>query len=415
MGSVPLAGLSLDRAAIARAPGRSLTFDASAAQFLLEGVTKSDNVAEAVVLATCERIEIYIVALRFHGAMADVRDALARVLQIDVAELGACLVDRHDDGVVNHLFRVAAGLDSAVIGETEVLGQIARAWDAARKEGAARSTLNALFRAAIVAGKRARSETHIADGVRTIGSATAHLVERHTDELASKSVVVVGTGEAARSAAFALNRLAPAKLSIVSRSAERAEALAAELDATPLVVSDLPVAIGGADVVVTATSAGKPVVTSEMIGNRPMVVVDLGEPPDVDRAVDGLPLVTLEGLDAVRHVMDESHSRRSEDVGAVEAIVENEVARFLTDQRERSMDPLIVDLRDSAERQRAAELNRFSARLATLDEDQRKAVEELTAALTAKFVHAPTVNLKSAAGTTDGERLAEAARRMFGV
>lgn len=411
---MPLAALTFHRSSVSD-PHRPLAPGPGASGLLLEQVAKSQHVSEAVVLATCERAEIYMVVERFHGAIADARDALARVMGMSPAEIGPYLVDRHDEGVVRHLVSVAAGLDSAVVGESEILGQVARAWELARSEGTARSTLNDLFRHAVVAGKRARSETHIAEGIRTIGSAAVGLVA-HVD-LRESTVVVVGTGDAATSVAHAMSRAGVRDMKIVGRSLERAETLAARVDATAVSVDSMADELRVADVVVSATSAAGAVVDASMFvsGSGPKVVVDLGEPADVDVAVDSLDGVRVLRLDAVREVMQDSRDKRLVDTGAVQQIVEEECDRYVRNVRERGAGPLVVDLRARVELQRKNELERFASRLASLDDEQRRVVEELTGALAAKFVHLPTVNLKALAGSPEGDRLIESARKLFDV
>src|SRR6478609_1487701 len=205
------------------------------------GLTSRQNIREAVVLTTCNRTEVYAVAEKFHGAYADIRDFFSELSGLAADELHAHLYSQHDHGAISHLFEVAAGLDSAVIGESEILGQVRNAWDVARVEGGAKATLNLLFRTAIEVGKRVRTETNIGRGTASVSHAAVEMATELLGSLAGKRVLVVGAGAT--------------DISVTNRTVERAEQLAERVDGHVVPFGKLPTAISQADVLLTCTGA----------------------------------------------------------------------------------------------------------------------------------------------------------------
>jgi glutamyl-tRNA reductase len=386
-------------------------------------LTQRDNIREAVALSTCNRTEVYVVAELFHGAYGDVRDFFCELGELSVDELTPHLYSQHDSAAVAHLFEVAAGLDSAVLGESEILGQVRSAWAVAQQEGAARSTLNLLFRLALETGKRARTETAIGRGTASVSHAAVEMLSDVVGALAGRRVLVVGAGSMGEGVAVALHRAGGTDIVVANRSPERGEALARRVGGTAVGFDRLVDAVRSADVVVTGTGAGESVLTEELIsdarrgrgGEHPLLVVDIAVPRDVDPSVADMAGVTVLDLDDLRDWADRGLAHRAAEADRVRSIVAEEVDNFALDSKARQAAPLIASMRDAAERIRASELDRFGSRLGDLDGAESEAVAALTRSIIAKLLHEPSVRLRSQAGTPQGERNAAAVRDLFDI
>jgi len=379
-----------------------------------------DFVSEAVILSTCHRVEIYAVAERFHGGVQDIRHFLSELAFVPPEDFTDDLYTYYDDAAAAHLFVVAAGLDSVVLGESQILGQVRDAWERARAEGAAGSRLSALFRHALEVGKRARTESAIARGVTSMSQAAVAMATERLGSLAGKRIVVVGAGEMSEGMADAVEPAATADVVVANRTRERAEALARRVGGRAVTLDRLPDALLQADVLLTSTGSPTVVVDEADLthvvgarGGRPLLIVDLGMPRDVDPAVGRLPGVTLLDLADLRTFVDAGIDERRNEVVRVRGIVADEVARFVAQSAARTVAPTVTALRQQAEDVRTAELDRYRSRLEGLDDRQRQAVDALTRSLLAKVLHEPTVRLKEAAGSAQGQRLADALRELF--
>ena len=417
---------------------------------LLHALDAESDVSEAVMLSTCNRTEVYVVAERFHAAFGQVRDFFSDLTFLPPESFAESLYVHHDDHAVRHLFEVSAGLDSAVPGEHEVLGQVRTAWEVARAEGTARRGLNLVFRHALEVGKRARSETRIAHHVTSVSQAAVILAGEHfaaddaidaTDTearcagsraasgLAGRSALVVGAGSMARGMAGFLGDAGVERLVIANRTTQRALDLAESISAEPSAMATPQVRgvgldaladeLADVDVLLTATNATVPVVLTEQVRRavegreRPLLLVDIGVPRDIEPAVGQLDGVELLDMDAVAARTEENLAARRAEAEAVVRIVDAELDRFASTVSAREMAPVITALRTRAEALRTAELDRFAGRLAQLEPAEREAVEALTRGIVAKLVHDPTVALKDAAGTGRGDRLAGSLRDLF--
>ena len=381
-----------------------------------------DFVSEAVVLSTCHRVEVYAVAERFHGAMADVRHFLSELSFVPPEDFADHLYVHYDDAAATHLFAVAAGLDSVVLGETQILGQVRNAWERAREEGAAGGRLSQLFRQALEVGKRARSETSIARGITSLSQAAVALASERLETLADRNVVVLGAGEMG---AGLVDEVAEAdvpgsRVTVANRTWARAEQLAERAGGRAVGLDRLPAALADADLLLTSTGSTRVVLTGadleRALANRPrrpLLIVDLGMPRDVDPAVAELPGVTLLGLSDVEGFVSARLDERRKEVVPVKAIVGDEVARWVDATTARQATPTVAALHQRAEEIRAAELARYRNRLAGLEPRERDAVEALTRSLLGKLLHDPTVRLKDNAGSAKGERLAGALTELF--
>jgi glutamyl-tRNA reductase len=379
-----------------------------------------ENVSEAVILSTCMRTEIYLVAERFHPAMAEVREFLARLGFTAPEDFVDHLYSFYEDSAVRHLFRVASGLDSAVLGESEILGQVRDAWDRARSEGAAGSVLGGLFRHAVEVGKRARSETGIGRGTTSVSSAAVAMAEARLGTLAGKRLLVLGAGDMGEGMAVALASKGVGSVLVANRTWDRAVALAARVGGEAVKLGGLAAALSDVDVLLTSTGAASVLLDAGELApvmaarpERPLLIVDVAVPRDVDPSVAGLDGVTLLDMDDLRVFAEQGLEGRRREIARVEEIIDAEGERFAATATARELAPLIVALRERADLLRAAELERFRGKLGGLDERQQEAIDALTRGIIQKLLHEPTVQLKEAAGSAKGDRLAEALRALF--
>jgi glutamyl-tRNA reductase len=384
----------------------------------VEGLVRLDNVREVVVLSTCNRTEIYAVAEKFHGAYGDIRDFLCDLGAISPDELHPHLYSQHDEAAVSHLFEVAAGLDSAVIGESEILGQLRQAWQVAQREGGSRTTLNLLFRHAVGVGKRARTETGIARGTASVSHAAVEMAVEHHGSMADRRVALVGAGSMGEGIAVALHGAGVNDVMVVNRSPERGSALADRINGRAIGMDRLSEALESADVVLTSTGAGEPIITTDIASgldrqDRPLLFVDIAVPRDVDPAVADLPGMKVLDLEDLIAWTDRGRAERFAEVDRVAAIVSEEVERFGLEAAALQAAPLVSSLRERAELLRAAELARHTKRLDQLDESQREIIDAITRGVVAKLLHEPSVRLRTQAGTPQGERNAAAVADLF--
>ena len=393
----------------------------------LHALLATEHVSEAVVLSTCNRTEVYAVAEKFHGGYADVRGVLAELAFLDPEDFADHLYVHHDSAAVAHLFDVVSGLDSAVLGEHEIQGQVRDAWDVARSEGAASTTLNLLFRHAIEAGKRVRTETGIGQGTASVSYAAVQLAEEHLQVaigsgLAGRRAIVLGAGEMGSSMAASLRDAGVAELVIANRTHEKALALAADVGGRAIRFADLTAELVDADVLLTSTGAATVLLTEDEVAGvvtkragRHLVLVDIAVPRDIDPLVAGLDGVTVLDMDAIGAHAARGLAERRREIAAAREVLDEELDRFAAATSAREIAPVIVALRESAEALRLAELERARRSLASLDDDQRAAVDALTQGLVSKLLHQPTTALRDAAGSAKGDRLVQALRDLFGI
>jgi glutamyl-tRNA reductase len=396
------------------------TVGADALPKALADVCSRPNVSEAVLLSTCNRTEVYAVVERFHGAYQDIRDFLCELGGVAPEDLGDHLSSHFDDAAVLHLFEVVSGLDSAVLGETEILGQVRDAWQRAREEGAARSGLNLLFRHALEVGKRVRTETAISRSTASVSHAAVAMATERLGSLEGRCVLVVGAGEMGEGMAVALREGGVGEVLVANRTRSRGEEVAERVGGTALDFGDVGEALVQADVLLTSTGSGGVLFERDAIAavmerrpGRPLLVVDIAVPRDVDSGVGTLPGVDLLDLDDLRAFAERGLAERRAEAAAARAIAAEEAERYAALALARQAAPLVRRLHERAEAVRQAELERYRARLADLDERQRAAVEAVTKGLVAKLLHEPSVRLKEAAGSARGERYAEVVRELF--
>ena len=379
------------------------------------------QVSEMVILSTCNRTEIYA-ASSTEDLFAVLEDFLSETKNLPPETLRGHLYRYRDEEAVAHLFRVAAGLDSLVLGEPQILGQVTRAWELARSQGTVRVVLGRLFQAAIHAGKRARTETAISHNPASVASMAVHLAAQKVPDLAAARVLVLGAGEMAEQAVEALRKRGVSHLRVMTRTLSRAQALAQRGAAEATTFEHLLDGLTWADIVLTSTGAPHTLVHRRQVAailpareGRPLVLLDIALPRDVDPDVGALPGVALYDLDALQHHLEDALSARRAAIPQVEAILEEEHAAFMAYLRTLDVAPIIRALREQAEAIRQAELERTLRKMPHLSEADRARLDALTKALTKKLLHAPTVALKEAALGPRAAETAAVARRLFGL
>ena len=387
----------------------------------LRVLSNHSDIREVVVLSTCNRTEVYAVAERFHAAHTDILEFLCETSGLSADEITPHLYSQFDDDAVVHLFEVAAGIDSAVLGETEIVGQVRDAWDFAMKQGTSRSTLNLLFRYALESGKRARTETGISRSTASVAHAAVEMAEEILGTLSGKRVLVVGAGEMGEGVAGALSRAGTESITVLNRTVSRAEALAEKIGARVSEFESLETELFTADVVLACTGAGGVIIDHELMArvrngvSTPLLVVDIALPRDVAASVAELPGITLRDLGHLSDWAQRGIDKRASEVGQVREIIGEEVKRFLLDQTQRQAAPLVAQLREVVESIRTAEMDRFESALSAMTPEQRELVESISHGIINKMLHAPSVRLREAAGTPQGERLSAAVRDLFSL
>jgi glutamyl-tRNA reductase len=388
----------------------------------LTGLGDLEHVHEAVVVSTCNRVEVYTAISRFHGAAGDVRRFLADFSGLAMGEFAGHLYDYYEERAVQHLFAVAAGIDSMVVGEAQILGQVREAFSAAQAERTVGPVLSALFARAIKVGRRARRETGIGAGLASTVTVGLRVADARLGGLAGRRALLVGAGGVARLAGRALRQAGAGELVVANRTAATGAALARELGGRAVPLDRVAEELASADLVVAATAGTTPTVPADSVaaalarrdGDGPLVVLDLGVPRDVEPEVRGLPGVVLADLDALRAVLETEEGPRRE-VERVRALIAQETATYLGGQREARLAPTIRALRARAEQVRQQELARAATRLAGLDERQRAAVEAVTRGLVNKLLHDPMVRGKALAARPDGDLYVAALRELYGL
>ena len=398
----------LDRVALTEASARDL----------LEAAVASDHVAEAMVLSTCNRVEIYADVDRFHGAVEDVSAALGKVSGVTVGDLIGHLYVHYDERAIHHLFSVAAGLDSMIVGEQQILGQVRASVREAQDVGAAGKFLNDLGQTALRVAKRVHTETSIDRHGASVVSVALDRARELLGGLAGREVAVVGAGAMGVLSVNYLAAVEPAGLTVLNRTRANAERLVAGLSTdVPARVCDfdsISEVLDTADLVVTCTGATGVVITpAEFAGvdrrTRPLVLVDLAMPHDVDPTVRQLPGVTLVDLAALAALP--GHHATSE-LAAV-AVVDAEVAAFQARMAALTVEPLVVSLRARADGILDREVSKLRLRVPQLDDAAAEEVERAMRRAMSTLLHTPTVRMKQLAGDPDGERFTAAVRALF--
>ncbi|MEM1094608.1 MAG: glutamyl-tRNA reductase [Bacteroidota bacterium] len=390
---------------------------------LLARMRHASHVHGFMILATCNRIEFYATVESVSPEMAaDLLDRLLEKVGYPMRKSAAHQFRCYGEGVAEHMARVAAGLDSVVLGEAEVLGQLKQALQQAEAAGVVDARLRALAQFALKAGRRARAETDLSKNPVSVSSVAVRMAERHLGTLEGKTVVIVGLGETGNLAVKAIQSRSIGRLILINRTFEKAEAQAPGLDAEAVPIFALPQALAEADVVFTATGCPyvlmhKPMLAAALAKRpeRPLVVLDMAVPPDADPKAAALPGLRLITIDQLEEEAASSLSKRRAAVPQAERILAQELDRWSMQQQQQQVQPLITDLRRQAEQIRRHELERLLKHCPEMDEATQQHVQRFSQALVQKLLHHPTTRLRSEARGGDPEVYAEALRSLFAL
>lgn len=373
---------------------------------------------EVVGITTCNRTELYLVTRSPEGIQDRLLETIARHSGSDPAELWRVSRFDHDEGVARHLFRVASGLDSAILGEPQILGQVREALAVAHDESTTGPVLERLFQRALATGKQARSRTGISRGAGSISHAAVKLARETVGDLAGKRALTVGIGEMGCLVARNFAAHGVTDIGVCNRTLRRAESAAGEIGATVVPWEHMSQAVRSADIVITATGADDYVLTREHLaptnGHQPdnVLIIDISVPRNVDPEVAGLSHVRLYDIDALQHVQSRGMQDRQDEVPKVEAIIDEETREFVEWLRGRQLAPLIQGLYEQAAEIQEQELDKALSRLSHLSERDREVIRALAHGISQKMLHTPVSRLKSADEPADHASLLN---ELFGI
>jgi glutamyl-tRNA reductase len=378
------------------------------------------GLAELVILSTCNRTEAYAAPQMDAGRL---RHLLASISDLPTSAIDPHTYAHSGDAAVRHLCRVAAGLDSMVLGESEILGQVATAFETAAREGAVGPVLDAAFHTALRAGRRARAETGISRLPTSVSTEAVRLIADAVGPFDDKSILIIGTGKMGRLAGQALRAHGGRRLTVVSRTAAHAEELAREWGAAALAWHDLPAAIAASDVVLCSTGAPHAVVTRELVeraigsagDGRRLVFVDIAVPRDVEPAVSTLPGVEVYDLDTLQQRLQGNLELRRREIPAVERIVNDEAGRFETWRHGMSVRPLLSEIHARGETIRQREMQRFLRRLGPTSPELAAELEAFSQSLVNKLLHEPTRRLRETSDPDRARTYHDVTRVLFGL
>lgn len=386
----------------------------------VETLAARSSAVESVVLSTCNRSEIYVAGTDPTRARAELVDFFSHYHSLSPDVFLPHLFSHDDAAAARHLFRVTSGLDSLVVGEPQILGQVKSAFQVASERRCTGPLLNKTFHWAFGVGKRVRSETTLGEGAVSVSFAAVALARKIFGRLDGRRVLVVGAGEISALTAQHLRSHGVAEIVITSRTMAHAEELATAVAGRALPWSDLKQAMGGADIVLTATGSQRPIIlradVERVLGRRraePLFIIDVAVPRDVDPRVGEIEQVFLYNVDDLQGIVQENLAKRTAEITHAEAIVDEELARFVAWKRSRRAIPTIVALRQRFESVRQAELRRLDARLSGLAPEARARLDEVTKLIVEKLLIEPTEQLKALPDEETQVAYTEAVNRVF--
>ncbi|GIH22439.1 glutamyl-tRNA reductase [Acrocarpospora phusangensis] len=389
---------------------------------LLHDVRQDAHVSEAMVVSTCNRVELYADVDKFHGGVTALTDLLATHSGVPQEQLTRHLYVHYEERAVHHLFSVACGLDSMVVGEGQILGQIRTALRTAQHEGSVGPNLNELVQHALRAGKRAHSETGIDRAGASLVGVGLDLAGRVLGPIAGRRALVVGAGSMSALSAATLVRAGVTDIVIANRTYERAVRLAETVGGRAVELAGLPAELAGADLVISCIGAGNRAITTDLVRAamdgraEPLFLLDLALPHDVDPGVRTFPGVTLVDLDSMQQAgIGVADGGRGAEIDAVRAIVAEEVSAYLDAVRAARVTPTVIALRTRAASVVEAELGRLAARVPELDGKLKDEVAHMVRRVVDKLLHEPTVRVKQLAASPAGDHYAEALRELFNL
>jgi glutamyl-tRNA reductase len=386
----------------------------------VEALATRPSAAESVVLSTCNRSEIYVASENPERAREDIVAFLSHYHSLPPESFAPHLFAFGDEAAAKHLFRVAAGLDSLVVGEPQILGQVKDAFETAAGRRCTGPMLSKLFHWSFGVGKRVRTETALGEGAVSISFAAVALARKIFGRLEGRRVLVIGAGEISSLTAEHLRSQGVGEMVITSRTTAHAETLASTVGGTAAPWDDVTALLHTADIVVTATGSQRPILTRAQVETTtgrhrpdPLFIIDLAVPRDVEPSVGDIEQVFLYNVDDLQSIVQENLSRRTREIAHAETIVAEELLKFATWQRSRGAVPTVVALRQRFDAIRRSELQRLDGKLAGLSPDARARVDEVTRLIVEKLLHEPTEQLKALPDEETQVAFTEAVNRLF--
>jgi glutamyl-tRNA reductase len=399
-----------------------LDFSARGVDRALTALSGTGAQHEATIVSTCNRVELYVGCDDPDRARAAIQQFLSDFHGIEGEQLAPHIYAQTGPDAVAHLFRVAAGLDSLVMGEPQILGQVKDAYGIASQLGVTGPMLNKLFHSAFAAGKRVRSETALSEGAVSVSYAAVELARKIFGNLKGRTVLVLGAGEMGKLTAIHMKSQGIGRLIITSRTAAHAGALAQSIGGMAMPWESLETGLVEADILITATGASTPIISHAHISQtmktrrqRPLFIIDIAVPRDVEAAAGDLEQVFLYNIDDLQAVVQENISRRGTEASEAEKIVAQEVSRFVGWLNSRGAVPTIVALRQRFEAVRQSELRRLEPKLASLPPEARARVDEITRLILEKLLINPTEQLKAISDADTVAVYSDALNRLFGL
>jgi glutamyl-tRNA reductase len=397
-----------------------LAFDQDSLGSALGELRASCGVSESLILSTCNRVEIAVTAEDGADPAAAVDEFLSQHRQVEPGTLAAHLYHYTDEEAIRHLFRVAASLDSMVVGEPQILGQIKTAYAIAKAHGTVNSLLEVILTRAFSVAKRVRSETGIGESAVSVGYAAVELAREIFGTLASKRVMIVGAGKMSELAARHLHRSGATEIFVTNRTAERARELAGLFQGTIVDYDRFLATLPEMDIVIASSGAPFYIIRKDQMRrviearrNRPMFLIDIAVPRNIEPAVNELDNVFLYDIDDLQRVVETNIGERKKRAEQAEEIVTEEVGRMVSRMRAREVVPTITSLQDQLEQLRQAEVARMRGKLGALTPQQEEAIEALTRGLINKIAHGPISELRRQAGQPEGIHIIDAIRKVF--
>jgi glutamyl-tRNA reductase len=386
----------------------------------LEVLLKSAGITEGLILSTCNRVEIAVTAREPADLRASVEEFLSGSQGVSSEWLRPFIYEFEGRDAIRHIFRVAASLDSMVIGEPQILGQLKSAYAVAKNSGALNGFLETVMTRAFGVAKRVRTETEIGTNAVSISYAAVELAREIFGSLAQQRVMLIGAGKMSELAARHLRKSGVQQILVANRTYGRAEQLASAVNGTVVSYSEYRLRLKDADIVITSSGASGYLLGKEDMRriiearrNRPMFLIDIAVPRNIDPEVNELDNVFLYDIDDLQRVVDENLQSRLDQAKEADRIIDEEVERLENWLRTRQVGPLIASLQDQLEQIRAGELERVRGRLGSLTPQQEQAVEALTRGIVNKIAHGPISELRRNAGTADNNTVLEAIRKAF--
>ncbi len=386
----------------------------------LKSVTGKEGISEAIILSTCNRVEIIAIAAHIQDGIEAIKNFIAEFNGLPLAAIEDHLYSHTSEDAIRHAFRVASSLDSMVVGEPQILGQMKDAYQAGLEHNFTGIILNKLMRKTFSVAKRVRTETNIASSAVSISFAAVELAKKIFGELNNKRVMLIGAGEMCELAARHFVSSGIKEILVANRTLSRAEKLAEEFGGRAVLFENICLDLDEVDIILSSTGSPNHIITAAQVKealekrrNRPMFFIDIAVPRDIDPDINDINNAYLYDIDDLQGVIEANKKEREKEAGAAEEIIHGEIDQFYKWLKTLDVTPTIVSLREKLETLKNTELEKLLSTLDDMTEKQKKAIESTANALINKILHLPTSNLKKMADTADGDLYVDATRKLF--